>query len=47
MQQNSEVKNKPNDKQHIYLSIDHLKDGSYVLNIMLKNKIFKSIKLKK
>lgn len=44
MQQNTEVKEVPNNKQHIYLGIDHLKNGSYVLNIILKNKIIKSIK---
>jgi hypothetical protein len=31
----------------VYLNIDHLKDGSYVFNIMLNNKIVKSFKLKK
>ncbi|SFD38368.1 hypothetical protein [Algibacter pectinivorans] len=35
------------DNQNIYLSIDHLKKGQYLLNIMLNNKIIKSIKLKK
>ncbi|MBB5269203.1 MULTISPECIES: hypothetical protein [Algibacter] len=44
--------NKSNDlntdeNQNIYLSIDHLKKGQYLLNIMLNNKIIKSIKLKK
>lgn len=29
----------------IYLSIDHLKSGTYNLNITLKNKIVKTIKL--
>ena len=31
----------------IYLSIDHLKQGSYKLRVTLKNKIVKTIKLKK
>jgi len=35
------------ESKPIYLSIDHLKDGNYVFNIMLENKIIKSIKLKK
>lgn len=29
----------------IYLSIDHLKQGTYKLRVTLKNKIVKSIKL--
>ncbi len=33
--------------QNIYLSIDHLKSGHYVLNIILKNKVIKSIKIEK
>lgn len=33
--------------QPIYLSIDHLNDGTYVFNIMLENKVVKSFKLKK
>jgi len=36
-----------NSKQDIYLSIDHLKPGNYILNILLDNKTVKSIKLKK
>ena len=37
-----------NDKnQNIYLNIDHLKDGHYVFNIMLDNKVVKSFRLKK
>jgi len=31
----------------IYLSIDHLKKGTYQLNILLKNKVIKSIKIHK
>lgn len=38
---------KTEESQNIYLSIDHLKKGKYLLNIMLKNKVIKSIKLKK
>lgn len=37
---------KAEENQNIYLSIDHLKKGHYTLNITLKNKIIKSIKLK-
>lgn len=36
-----------NEPSKIYLSIDHLKEGNYKLNITLKNKVIKSIKLKK
>ena len=39
-------KSNKNTRQ-LYLSIDHLKTGDYTLNIMLNNKIIKSIKLKK
>ncbi|GAA4302620.1 hypothetical protein GCM10023163_25820 [Aestuariibaculum suncheonense] len=38
---------KKEDNQNIYLSIDHLKKGQYLLNIMLDNKVFKSIKIDK
>ena len=35
----------PNEKdEKIYLSIDHLKKGTYKLNILLKNEIIKTIK---
>ncbi len=37
--------NHPIDKdEKIYLSIDHLKKGTYQLNILLKNEIIKKIK---
>ena len=43
--------NKEGDSQKrtskIYLSIDHLKRGTYNLNITLKDKVIKTIKLKK
>ncbi|MFD1614427.1 hypothetical protein [Gelatiniphilus marinus] len=40
--------NEDENKEHpIYLSIDHLKDGHYKLNITLKSKVIKSIKLNK
>jgi len=32
---------------HIYLNINHLDDGSYVLKIVHKNKIVKEIRFKK
>jgi hypothetical protein len=35
------------ENQNIYLSIDHLKKGHYLLNITLKNKVIKSIEIKK
>lgn len=35
------------ENQHIYLSIDHLKKGQYILNIMLKDNVIKAIKIKK
>lgn len=36
-----------NEHDDIYLSIDHLKDGNYIFNIMLDDKVVKSFKLKK
>lgn len=43
---------KSNTKNHknediIYLSIDHLKKGKYQLQVLLENKIVKSIKINK
>lgn len=38
---------KKEDNQNIYLSIDHLKKGQYLLNIMLDNKVLKSIEIDK
>jgi len=35
------------DEDKIYLSIDHLKSGKYKLNILLKGKVVKSVKIKK
>lgn len=34
---------KKDDK--IYLSIDHLKEGRYELNILLNNKVVKTVKI--
>ncbi len=41
--------NNPKEKEDekIYLSIDHLKKGTYKLNILLKNEIIKTIKFYK
>lgn len=36
-----------NKEDKIYLSIDHLKKGKYQLNILLNNKVMKSIKINK
>lgn len=47
MQPNNDIKKIPDNEQHVYLNIDHLKDGNYVFNIMLNNKVIKSFKLKK
>lgn len=47
MQEQEYTDESTNNVQPIYISIDHLKDGNYVLNIMLNNKVIKSIKLKK
>jgi hypothetical protein len=44
------MKNSLDDKKKddiIYMSIDHLKQGSYKLKILLKNKVLKSIKILK
>lgn len=38
---------KSSDKKIIYLSIDHLKSGKYQLNILLDNKVIKTISIKK
>ncbi len=38
---------KKEDNQTIYLSIDHLNKGQYIFNIMLDNKVLKSIKIDK
>ncbi len=35
--------NSPKKSEKIYLSIDHLKDGHYELEILLKNKVVMSI----
>ena len=42
-----EANKNTNNTRQLYLSIDHLKPGDYLLNIMLNNKIVKSIELKK
>lgn len=31
----------------IFLSLDHLKRGTYELNILLKNKVIKTVKINK
>ncbi|MEH1009367.1 MULTISPECIES: hypothetical protein [Winogradskyella] len=40
------IKDKPKDDK-IYLNIDHLKKGNYQLEILLNNKVIKSIKITK
>lgn len=35
------------NKEKIYLNIDHLKKGEYELDILLDNKVVKSIDIKK
>lgn len=35
------------EKNKIFLSVDHLKKGTYELNILLKNKIIKTVRLKR
>lgn len=42
---NSLENNKKDDV--IYMSIDHLKEGSYELKILLKNKVMKTVKILK
>ena len=44
---NKSNERKTEENQNIYLSIDHLKSGEYILNITLSNKIIKTVKLKK
>ncbi len=41
------VNPKHGENNIIYMSIDHLKKGSYSLSILEKNKVIKSIKIKK
>ncbi len=36
-----------NSEQNIYISIDHLKHGNYTINILLNNKVVKSININK
>lgn len=42
----SSSKDKIKDNQ-IFLSVDHLKTGVYELNILLENKVIKTVKIKK
>ena len=41
------IDKKKTDKNIIYLSIDHLKQGKYELSITLKNKVIKSLNFEK
>ncbi|TDY11606.1 hypothetical protein [Meridianimaribacter flavus] len=36
-----------NNDQNIYISIDHLKHGNYIINIMLNDKVVKSVRINK
>jgi hypothetical protein len=47
MQDKLSMGDKTPEERPVYMSIDHLNDGTYVFNIMLKNKVVKSFKLKK
>ena len=42
-----ELDDTQNRIQTIYVSVDHLKQGNYIINIMLNDKIIKSIKINK
>ncbi len=42
-----ELDDTQNSIQNIYVSVDHLKQGHYIINIMLNDKIIKSIKINK
>jgi len=35
------------NEEYIYMSIDHLKKGKYMLHILQKNKVVKVIEIKK
>jgi len=35
------------NEENIYIHIDHLKSGAYVINIMQNKKVLKSIKISK
>jgi len=39
------ITNFPTKEEKIYLNIDHLKKGQYVLKILLNNKEIKSVKI--
>lgn len=47
MQDNKDIKVASKNEQHIYLSIDHLKDGNYTLDIILDDNVIKSITIRK
>ncbi|WP_418603996.1 hypothetical protein [Hwangdonia sp.] len=47
MPKQTKITENDHKEQPIFLSIDHLKNGHYKLNITLKNKVIKSIKLDK
>lgn len=36
-----------NNDQNIYISIDHLKHGNYIINIMLNDQVVKSVRINK
>lgn len=38
---------KKNNYKYIYLNIDYLKKGNYIFNFLIKEKIYKFIKIKK
>ncbi|MDX1471894.1 MAG: hypothetical protein R3213_10385 [Flavobacteriaceae bacterium] len=41
------IENPINSNQKIFLSVDHLKKGEYTLNILLGDKVLKSVEFKK
>ena len=47
MTKDDALKSENGNKNIIYLSIDHLKKGTYSLRITLKNKVIKSLFFKK
>jgi hypothetical protein len=47
MQNKAKMESKAPKELPVYLSIDHLNEGTYIFKIMLENKVVKSFKLKK
>lgn len=47
MLKDKELDKTTNSNQNIYISLDHLKQGTYNINMLLNGKVIKSIKINK